>query len=207
MSGRDFRALLSVDKFWDAQTQALFDAHGEPLEDCILQNREEVIRLCELIERQRIRSYLEIGIWTGRLVSTLHRLFDFDLVAACDHGWAERCGLAIRVPPDCRLFRGESDSDQYRTWRAGLGHVDLVFIDASHNYHAVRRDFAINRRFPNRFLAFHDIAGATRQTAGVGRFWRELTEGHKLDIVAPHLEVGPAAPAMGIGIWSPSEPV
>jgi hypothetical protein len=142
-TGTDFRTLLAGDKCWDLQTEKLLERHGEPLEDCILQNREELIALCELIERQRIRSYLEIGIWTGRLLSTLHRIFRFDVVAACDHRWADELGLPIRVPAEARVFWGESHSDEYRLWRQGLGHVDLVLIDANHSQRIVGETSAV----------------------------------------------------------------
>jgi predicted O-methyltransferase YrrM len=198
---RNFRRELQDDRCWDRTTQALFEAHGEPLRDCILQNREELIALCEFIEAQQIRSYLEIGIWTGRLISTLHRLFSFERVAACDHGWAEQLGLSISLPKEVVLFRGDSGTDAFRRWRADLAAIDLVLIDADHRYQAVAEDFATNRAFPHRFIALHDITGATRQTRGVGRFWRELVEGDKLEIVRPHRELGLDHSTMGIGIW------
>lgn len=197
-----FREALANDRCWDAETQRIFEARGEPVDDCILQNREELIGLCELIARFDVRSFLEIGIWTGRLVSTLHRLFAFDKAAACDHGYAESLGLTIAVPADVALLRADSDSPAFQRWRQDLGHIDLVFIDANHSYRAVRRDFEINRAFPHRFLAFHDIVGANRHTVGVARFWRELNEGHKLEIVCPHVEIGAPAATMGIGVWS-----
>jgi len=188
---RDFRAELNGVKCWDMTTEALFQAHGEPLEDCVLQNREELIGLCEFIERSRIRSYLEIGVWTGRLLSELHRLFDFDLVAACDHGWAKQLGLEISLPPETRFYGGDSASEGFTRWRRELGQVDLVLIDADHREHAVRRDFLINREFPHRFLAFHDICGARRETQGVSAFWESLDA-----------ELGLERSTMGIGIWS-----
>lgn len=201
----DFRAALGGDKCWDLETEALFEAHGEPLEDAILQNREELVALCELIERLRVRSYLEVGVWTGRLVTALHRIFAFDLVAACDHGWAEELGLSIALPPETRFFRGDSTSEGYVRWRRELGPVDLVLVDADHSYRGVRRDFEVNRRLPHRLLAFHDISGARPQTRGVRRFWQELDEGRKLEILRPHLELGLDRTTMGIGLWSASE--
>ena len=204
---RDFRAELCDTKCWDRHTQALLDATGEPAEACVLQNREELIGLCEVIEAANVRSYLEIGIWTGGLVSVLHQLFGFERVAACDDGYVETLGLEISVPNECRLFRGDSSSQAYQEWRAGLGHVDLVVIDANHSYGGVKRDFELNRRFPHRLLAFHDITGANRYTTGVRRFWEELDWGHKLEIVRPHPELGLETPTMGIGIWSESEPL
>ena len=193
--------MLAPHRCWDRGVQEVYERRGEPVVDCILQNREEVVALCEFIERERIRSYLEIGVWTGRLLSALHRIFRFDLVAACDHGWAERCGFTISLPPGTRFLRADSGSDAYRRWRAALGPVDLVFIDANHSRRAVERDFEINRRFPHRYLAFHDIRGTRPGTGGVGRFWRSLRHGRKLEIVRPHAELGLDRTTMGIGIW------
>jgi hypothetical protein len=208
-AARDFRVELADERCWDRHTQALLERHGEPLDDCVLQNREELIALCELCERLEVRSYLEIGIWTGRLVSALQRLFRFDLVAACDHGWAEQLGLSISLPPEVRFFRGDSESEAFRSWRRELGSLDLVLIDANHAYHAVKRDFAINRAFEQRLIALHDITGATRATTGVGRFWRELKasgEGYTLELIRPHRELDLAHSTMGIGVWS-AEPL
>lgn len=177
----------------------MYRALEVPLDDCILQNREELIGLCEHIAAQGIRRYLEIGIWTGRLISTLHRLFDFDVVAAADLGVAEGLGLPLRLPFGATFFRGDSTSTAYRQWRSGLGPLDLVLIDGDHSYAGVRRDFEINRAFPSRWLAFHDILGGEPSTEGVGIFWRELA-GDKIEIVRPHLELGRRS-TMGIGLW------
>ena len=201
-SPRDFRSELRHVTCWDAHAQALFEAHGEALRDCVLQNREELVALCELLERLDVRSWLEIGAWTGALTRCLDELFHFDLVAVCDDGWAKRRGLSLTLPERTELFVGDSGSAAYQRWRAGLGHVDMVFIDADHAYRAVARDFDINRAHPHRVLAFHDITGANRYTAGVRRFWRKLDRGHKHEILRPHRELGLDHSIMGIGIWS-----
>jgi hypothetical protein len=199
---RNYRAALAHDRCWDRRTQEIYERHGEPLDDCILQNREELIALCEFIEERRIRSYLEIGIWTGRLLCALQRLFSFDRVAACDDGYARRHGLPIALPAGAIYYEGDSGSQGFAKWRAALGAVDLVFIDGNHHHAAVRRDFETNRRHPHRFLVFHDIVGGNRHTAGVERFWSELDEGEKWTILRPHRELGLNHTTMGIGIWS-----
>ena len=71
---RNFRELLAPAQCWDKQAQNYYDK-TDILPHCILQNREELIRFCEFIENHGIRSYLEIGIWTGLLTSTLDILF------------------------------------------------------------------------------------------------------------------------------------
>ena len=205
MTARDFRAQLAGDRCWDREVETIFQERGEGLADCIQQNREEVVALCELIERAGIRSYLEIGVWTGRLLCALHRIFHFDLVAACDQGWAEANGFAIHLPPETVLFRGNSESAAYRAWRESLGHIDLGLIDAKHRRHAGQRDFVRKRTDPHRGLAFHDICGARPATRGVGDFWRDLRGGRKLEIIRPHHELGLDHSLMGIGIWSATE--
>ena len=203
---RDYEALLRDEPCWDASTQALYEARGEPLQDRALQNRAELAALCAFIEDADIRSYLEIGAWTGRLAGLLHRLFGFDAVAVVDDGYAARFGLALRAPPGARVFVGDSKSEEYADFRAELGHVDLVIIDADHRYAGVRRDFEINRAFPHRFLVFHDITGANRHTAGVGRLWRELDEGWTREICLPNPDLGERRSTMGLGIWCAQEP-
>ena len=199
---RDFRAALARDRCWDAHTERIYDRTGVPLDDCILQNREDLLAFCGFIEREQIRSYLEIGIWTGRLVSTLHRLFDFERVAACDNGAVLELGLPQYVPFGCAFFRGDSQSAECVAWRRSLGPIDLVLIDGDHSYQGVKRDFEIQRRFPHRWLAFHDVLGLDVHTVGVRRFWDELEgEGEKIVIAEPHLEDGRATPTMGLGLW------
>lgn len=200
---RDFAAELADVPCWNRKAE--FNRvvrHGPPDVDVALQNRAELVRLCEWIEAMGIRSYVEVGIWTGRLVSCLHRLFRFERVGACDLGWAEGRGLRIDVPADVELLRESSTSSAYVAWRERLGPVDLVLIDADHTYEMVKRDFEVNRALPHRFLAFHDIANDHPADRGVKQLWGELPGPHKLEIVRP-LPV--SRWRMGIGLWSERE--
>ena len=197
---RDFRTELAGERFWDADVEAIYRECGEPRVDAILQHREEVLELCAFIEAKRIRSYLEIGLWTGRLLTALSRIFAFDRIAGCDDGYARRLGLALRLPAGAEYFEGDSTSAQFADWRRKLGPIDLVLIDANHHYRGVAADFAANRQAPHRFLALHDITGANRHTVGVRRLWQEIDDGNKREIIAP-------ASGMGIGVWSATEAV
>ena len=197
---RNFRQLTAHKKCWDEQTEAMFQEHGVPLDDCLLQNREEFLVFCEWIEAHQIRSYLEIGIWTGQLVSTLDELFRFKHVGAADLLGAYAFGLPIQLYPHVALYAGSSHAPEYVTWRQSQPSYDLVMIDGDHSYEGVKRDFEINRKLPHRFLAFHDITGYHPSTRGVKQLWDEL-DGHKLEIVRPHRELGLDHSTMGIGIW------
>lgn len=197
---KDFAEELRFDKFWDKDTDKVFREQGFPLIDRALQNREEVAALCEWIAEHQIKSYLEIGIWTGRLLKILHRLFKFNTVAGCDLGIAKGNGFEIDLPDEVAFFEGNSHSPIYENWRNKLGHIDLTFIDSNHSYEHVRRDFEINRCFPHRYFAFHGIAGSAYTGEGVKTLWEEL-EGHKVEIIKPHTEIDLEEPTMGIGIW------
>jgi hypothetical protein len=199
---RDYRALLADTRCWDAQTQSAYEAQGEPVDDCILQNREELIALCELIETEKIRSFLEIGSWTGRLVSTLHRIFDFETAAACDDAYCTRFGLSHHFGPGVQTFIGNSRSADYLAWRTSLGPIDLVFIDGDHTEAGVRADFSREQALPHRFLGFHDILGTNRHTEGVRKLWCSLPAGRQVEICRPHREIGLEHSLMGIGIWA-----
>lgn len=197
--GRDFRRLLQGVPCWNRRTQAIYEQHGVPLHGVVLQSRAELALLCELIEREGVRSYLEIGVWTGRLVTALHELFDFDRVAAADIGVVESLGLPLRLPFGVDFFHGDSHSAAFVAWRRALGPVDLVLIDGDHRYDAVRADWELARRSPCRLIAFHDIVGDDPGSAGVRRLWREL-EGDKIELVAPNDELGQRESTMGIGV-------
>ncbi|MEW6278116.1 MAG: hypothetical protein AB1758_05805 [Candidatus Eremiobacterota bacterium] len=196
----DFRALIQDVPCWDRQTEWWnHTRRGDG--DVVLQNREELIGYLEFIQKENIRSYLEVGVWTGRLLALLQRIFRFDKVAAADIGWAQTVfGLPLHLPPETIRFQGSSHGREYEEWRRSLGHFDLVMIDGDHSLDGVRRDFEINRRHPHRFLAFHDIVGGYPGCEEVRMFWQEL-QGNKLEIVRPHPEVGSPRSLMGIGIW------
>ena len=198
---RDFREELKDEPCWGPSTEKLFRETGMPSQDVMLQNREELIGFCQFMEKERVRSYLEIGNWTGRLVTVLHRLFSFDKVAAADIGWTTQIGLPFSMPREAEFFLGSSHSKEFQNCRESLGHIDMVMIDGDHTYEGVRRDFEINREYPHRFLAFHDIANAHPQIQGVKRLWNEL-DGNKVEIVLPHKELGLDRTTMGIGVWS-----
>jgi hypothetical protein len=198
---KDFRTDIINERCWDFEVQKIFENTNVPSVDCILQNREELIAFLDWIRENNISSYLEIGIWTGRLISTLVRLFNFEKIAACDLLQANDYGLNVDIPAEVDLFVGNSHSASFLKWRKHLGEIDLIFIDASHTYESVSKDFEINRSFPHSYIAFHDIIGYNSNTSGVGHFWRDLSFGTKIEIIRPHKEIGLNVSTMGIGIW------
>jgi hypothetical protein len=172
---------------WDALVQRAYDETGEPRVDAALQNRAELAGLVAFMMANGVRSYLEIGTWTGQTLCAVAAAIDLDVVACCDHGYAQRLGLPLHLPPRAWFLRADSDSD-------------MVLVDANHHYRALKRDVALALSSPHRFLALHDITGGNRHTRGVKRVWDEL-DGHKLEIVRANPDCA-GATSMGIGIRS-----
>lgn len=190
---RDYVALLARVPFWDVRVSPRAD-------DSILQSKAELAAFCAWIERHHIRSYIEIGIWTGKLLVLLTELFEFEKVGGCDLRAAEKRGLTIKVPQRASMCWGEAGRTKYNDWRRLMGKVDLCFIDADHSYGGVRADFERERNRA-RFLAFHDIANL-EHAPGVVRLWKEIG-GFKREIVVPR--PSEEGGTMGIGIWSDKE--
>ncbi|MCB0324609.1 MAG: hypothetical protein KDD69_13595, partial [Bdellovibrionales bacterium] len=88
MAERDFKDLLRSVRCWDADVERFYQENKQPIVDCALQNKDELTALCEWIEQEQIKSYLEVGCWTGRMVNALQELFRFTPCAACDLGIA-----------------------------------------------------------------------------------------------------------------------
>jgi hypothetical protein len=197
----DFEQQLSKVKFWDSEVEAVFQELGVPAFDAALQIREEVIVLCEWINENDINSYLEVGSWTGKLVSSLHTVFKFKEVAACDLGACKEAGFEVRLPPGAEYFEGNSLSPIYLKWRDRLGPIDLVLIDTDHKYESVARNFEINQALGAKHIALCGISDNHRGISGVRSFWHDL-EGNKTEILCPHVEIGESESTIGIGIWS-----
>jgi hypothetical protein len=198
-------AALARTRCWDAEVEALYAETGVPRADAALQNRAELRGLLSFIVRHDIQSVLELGCWTGALSRCLHAAFPHLRLAVADDGYVEGLGLPWAPSPAAARFRGRVGTPEYAAFRAALGRVDLVFIDADHRYAAVRADFLREQAAPHRFLALHDITGANRHTRGVARLWRELPPGHTAALVRPMEELGRPWSEMGIGFWSAAE--
>lgn len=68
-------------------------------------------------------------------------------------------------------FIGDSRDPESIAWARLHGPFDLIFIDANHDYDAVKADWE-NYRDLGRIVAFHDIA---HEEHGVKDLWREIT--------------------------------
>lgn len=137
----------------------------------MLQWQSELDAFCAFMAANRVRSFLEIGAATGRLSLHLKDTLALDKVAACDM-WHSPLLKAAKV----EFFHGDHHDPAYPAWRAQLGHIDMVFIDADHET-GFRRDYEIERAFPHSFIGFHDIAN--KIYPALSQFWEEDVVGEK----------------------------
>jgi predicted O-methyltransferase YrrM len=124
-------------------------------EGVIMQFVAEIAGLSTFMAMHNVRTYLEVGAYSGGLVAHLHAKFRFDKVAA----------VSLEPIPyldhpkhkDIQVFVGSSRSQEYIEWRTALGHFDLVFIDGDHSYRGCLGDYHVELEQSHTFLAFHDI--------------------------------------------------
>lgn len=172
------------------------------------QHDGEFNQFLEIIKRENVRSYLEIGCkWGGTLWRVACALPKGSKIVAVDlpHGKREtephllECVNELRkLGYDVSLFL--TDSTDAQTIEA-VGHhapFDLVFIDANHTEPYVRKDWA-NYGPMGRMVAFHDIGWIARPQPGklpidVPRVWNEIKADHR------HIEIKECPRDNGIGV-------
>lgn len=193
-------------KFWDKEVESAFREKGLPLLDASLQIKEEAQALAKWIADNNIRSYLEIGVWTGKLISALDKEFNFEKLAACDTRSATSFGLDIDVPTKTDFFHGNCMSPIFVNWRNQLGEIDLVLIDADHSYETTLHSLNINAELKSKYIAVCGIANNKAENVedgrginGVAPVWKDI-KAEKTEFIFPHSEIGLDYSTIGIGI-------
>jgi predicted O-methyltransferase YrrM len=180
----------------------------------IVQKREEVQWLFELIHATRPHTVLEIGLdlggtfflWSRAAAPDAH-LIAIDTRPVGRFGdWSPfsivRRGFALAYQ-HVTLLMG-SDSHAETTWRRveallDGGAIDFLFIDGDHSYDGVWQDFKMYSPLvaPGGLIAFHDISqNPADWTKGVARFWQEFSAEHETQE-----RVVSADPGFGIGVY------
>lgn len=186
-------------KFWDQDVESSFKENGFPIFDACLQIRAEVEALADWIEANKIKSYLELGVWTGKLISSLEGAFKFEKLAACDTKAATVYNFDVNLPEKTNFFHGNCLSPIFLNWRHKLGPVDLVFIDVDHTYDATMKALQANASMKSKYIALCGISDKHRGINGVISVWNEM-KGEKIEIIKPHSEIGLDHSTIGIGI-------
>ena len=106
----------------------------------------------------------------------MNQLLGFSRIFTLDDGQHPRAGvqpITLGKMPHCRQFRGDSHSDDARSFLAAEvdAPLDLALIDGDHSYAGVQSDIRLVSRYRNRqtLVVFHDTVACD----GVARAWLE----------------------------------
>lgn len=127
-----------------------------------LQDTSELVEFVRLVQREKVRSYLEIGskfggsLWAVTVAMQVHsRAVSVDLDGGAD---LKECVSRLqKVGYEVHLFVGDSVDPKIVEEVKCLGPFDLCLIDANHTEPYVRMDW-LNYGPMARIIAFHDIA-------------------------------------------------
>ncbi len=181
-----------------------------------MQVKPETLQLMELLDKENIRNFLEIGVAEGctfYLWTMLCKADGLKLGIDAPNGpWGKNgqrnyYEMAIikqrllSLKPNIDIFLGNSHHTYVQEWakeKIGDNQLDFLFIDGDHAYDGVKQDYLYYSQFvkPKGIIAIHDIKDSPKH-AGVGctvhKFWNELDE-EKTEIISDTAEWG------GIGI-------
>jgi len=180
----------------------------------VLQNLEELDWFVDLLKREEIKSYLEIGSKFGgtfwHVASSMpfgSRAVTVDLPGATI-AWPEskhsltRCrDQLIAQGIDAQIIWGDSTDPKVVEHVQALGPFDACFIDANHYEKYVSQDFK-NYGALSRIVAFHDIGwkplSANRRKSSVQievpAFWNRIKKDYR------HEEINLEPADNGIGV-------
>ena len=173
----------------------------------LLQREEEFAWFVALLQREGIRSYLEIGSKFGasfdRIVRAMPKGSRGVSVDLPGEGHASRASLSqvgknlSRDGYDVKIIWGDSTYGGVVANVKALAPFDAVFIDANHTLPYVTKDWE-NYGPLGRIVAFHDIAyvrkpGSPKEIE-VPQFWESIKGGYR------HEECKLDGPHNGIGV-------
>lgn len=147
----------------------------------LLQDIDEITGFCELLKTENVRSYLEIGSFSGGSIEIIaqylpvgSRIVSVDLPSK--HTKQIRLsevldGLKQR-DYDTRLFVGDSTDPRMIRKANKFGPYDAVFIDGNHTLPYVTSDWKYYGAM-GRIVGFHDIA-KDKPPHGASALWQQL---------------------------------
>lgn len=177
----------------------------------IAQDENEITAFVEIIKREKVQSYLEIGSKFGgslwRVANAMHkgsRVVSVDMPNGTIKWRHTEPSLIECVAElkhrgyDVSVLWGNSTSAEIIAQVKGLGSFDCVLIDANHTLPYITADW--NNYGPMaRIVAFHDISWAPRRDKPpieVPAFWNAL----KADYRHEEIRLDPSGKNNGIGV-------
>jgi predicted O-methyltransferase YrrM len=181
-------------------------AAGEMINIKTLQNQGEFNWFLDILRREDVRSYLEIGSkWGGSLLQVAAALPVPSRLVSVDLPWGMRestpvlQGVVHRLQGlghEVHLFLGDSTDESVIGQVRALSPYDVVFIDANHTLPFVKSDW-MNYGPMGRIVAFHDISWkprANKPPIEVPKFWEQIKHKYR------HEQIQLEARDNGIGV-------
>lgn len=165
------------------------------------QVKDEILKFLVFLSKLRLRYILEIGTASGgtmflfsRIASQDATIISIDLPKGPFGGgypeWKIPLFKSFALPHQrIHLIRSNSHKEEtLEKTKSILGDkkLDLLFIDGDHTYEGVKKDFKMYSPLVKigGIVAFHDIVpGPERKVGGVPKFWAELKEKYKPNII------------------------
>ena len=153
----------------------------------LLQDYEHEFKpFCQLMKDENVRSYLEIGSFSGGSIEIAAQYLPVgSRIVSIDKPWKltkqERlAGILNELKAsgyDTHLIVGDSTESRSIYKGRKWGPYDAVFIDGNHTYDYVKKDWE-NYGTLGRIVGFHDIA-KDKPPHGASAFWQQLKTGYR----------------------------
>lgn len=135
------------------------------------QSHWELNELLNIVSRIEPKKILEIGVHRGGSMRVWENVFDPSFLVGIDteiHSDTE--GLKVIKGYSHEVF------DEVKNYL-----FDFIFIDGSHYYPDVKRDFETYSTLvrPGGIIGFHDVVLRDNDTCQVYKFWDEVKKDHK----------------------------
>jgi predicted O-methyltransferase YrrM len=172
-----------------------------------LQAEEEITAFCDLLKREGVRSYLEIGSkFGGSLWRVAHALPKGSRIVSLDMNVngpdLQACINALNGDGyDARLIPLNSTLPEAVERAKAMGPYDAVFIDGDHRTPGVWADWN-NYGGMARIVAFHDIgwrrdpSNPKAKSIAVPEIWDVIKQGYRFE----EIKLCPSGKNNGIGV-------
>lgn len=175
----------------------------------------EFDQFCKVLVDEKVRSYLEIGCWSGGTIQMVaaNVLPRGSRIVAVDKPFKPTKEFHLRQTInglcakgyDAKVFIGDSTDPKIIAAAQACGPYDAVFIDGDHRLEYVKSDWE-HYGTMGRIVGFHDIARDLPADAQggpheVASFWRDFKNGYRHEeFISESSRTGAKGGAFGIGV-------
>lgn len=165
------------------------------------QDPYEFATLLDLLERERVTSILEVGVFQGGTLARFQARFPRTVVVGIDSRPMIKPAPPITTLHFIPLVLGASQDPQVRQRARSINNgepFDFVFIDGDHTAPAARTDWEWARVEAKRIVAFHDVDSMDNPSIEVNALWSSIVKSGEYETL--HITNGFAGNGIGV-VW------